>query len=242
MYDERFETSWVSDPLTARVWLEDQMPAGFRAEGNWQWDWSQKFRRTHSEPASGGTARHAFYDNNGVAVQKGDFLYALAWVDPEHPPQRIVLELNIGDGWKYRAYWGQKGDDPEGPHHRKIGPLPRWVSGCGWSFRFVLSSSKASGSMERRSWSIAARCGGTQLDFPRGARFKTASLPSRGAAPLEAVSENVWIARVPVEKNEAYTIELKNARGYGNLPLEDYRIRLSRIRRRSFAWSSRTAM
>ncbi len=41
-----------------------------------------------------------------MAVKSGDTLYAYSYLDPDHPPQAVMLQWNDGD-WNQRAYWGQ---------------------------------------------------------------------------------------------------------------------------------------
>ncbi len=41
-----------------------------------------------------------------MAIKSGDTLYAYIYLDPNNPPQEVMLQWNDGD-WNQRAYWGQ---------------------------------------------------------------------------------------------------------------------------------------
>ncbi len=59
-----------------------------------------------------------------MAVKSGDTLYGYIYLDPDHPPQAVMLQWHDGD-WHQRAYWGTNGTTSR----RYMGRLP--ASG-GW--------------------------------------------------------------------------------------------------------------
>ena len=117
-----------------QVWIDGQLPAGARAEGDWQFVEEPVFSGTR---ASKGTARgrdqHFFTGaSDPLVVSEGDVLFAHVYLDPQDPPQQIMMQWNDGS-WDHRAYWGgdyidwgQRGT----PSRREMGPLPdagQWV-------------------------------------------------------------------------------------------------------------------
>src|SRR5690606_7040060 len=67
-----------------------------------------------------------------LGISEGDRLFAYVYLDPDNPPQEIMLQWNDGS-WEHRAFWG--GDhitwgQPNTPSRRAIGALPepgKWV-------------------------------------------------------------------------------------------------------------------
>ena len=55
-------------------------------------------------------------------------LFAYVWLDPQNPPQAIMLQFYDGKRWDHRAYWGgdlcEAKGDRDAPHHRYRGELP----------------------------------------------------------------------------------------------------------------------
>jgi hypothetical protein len=70
-----------------------------------------------------------------LRIHDGDVLYSYVWLNPENPPQQIMLQFHHEKStWSHRASWGAdfipygKGSDNDA--HRKMGPLPaagQWV-------------------------------------------------------------------------------------------------------------------
>lgn len=69
-----------------------------------------------------------------VAIEDGDRLFANIYLDPENPPEQIMLQFNAGESWNHRAWWGidripfGRGGSPAG--HFSAGELPatgEWV-------------------------------------------------------------------------------------------------------------------
>lgn len=70
-----------------------------------------------------------------ITLDEGTTLYAYVWLDPQNPPQAVMLQFHDGTNWDHRAYWGEDrirfgGIGNDTPGHRPQGPLPtlgEWV-------------------------------------------------------------------------------------------------------------------
>lgn len=121
------------------VWIEDAAPPGANLQGDSPWE----FVEGPDHPVHSGTrsthrkadalSQHFFTDAAPtLRIGAGDKLFAWVRLNPENPPQTIMLQFNDGS-WSHRAFWGAdsipwgSGDNPD---HRNLGPLPaagEWV-------------------------------------------------------------------------------------------------------------------
>lgn len=123
------------------VWIEDDAPPGAQLQGNTPWKWVNKaefavFSGERATTRSGeGVTQHFFTGANpGLKIGEGDKLFAYVYLDPQKPPEGVMLQFNDGS-WEHRAFWGEDkinfgGSDPTTPNHLKMGPLPelgKWV-------------------------------------------------------------------------------------------------------------------
>jgi hypothetical protein len=117
------------------VWIDDALPAGAApgADGGDGWNWID----SNPTPFSGGLAHQSdigegfhehYFDwaSDTLAVNTGDKLFVYVYLDPDNPPQEIMLCWNDGC-WEHRAYWGANlipygADGTSG--RLSIGPLP----------------------------------------------------------------------------------------------------------------------
>ena len=130
-----------STELTDFVWIDDAQANGGRTEGTWEFvgkDKAPVFSKLYSRKQTaetGKTVQHAFRGaNRTFTLAEGDQLFAYIWIDPESPPETIMLQWNDGT-WNHRAFWGEDkinfgeiGSDT--PAHKPMGPLPavgEWV-------------------------------------------------------------------------------------------------------------------
>ena len=137
------ENESVPNEPTEVVWIDDELPAGARAQGNW------KYETRKSEDESGkivfsglkaslgkagnGFAQHFFTDASlQLQVGPDDTLFAHVYLDPKDPPRQIMLQFNDGN-WEHRAYWGANeinfGPDNT-PARLRLGDLPEtgaWI-------------------------------------------------------------------------------------------------------------------
>ena len=115
---------------------------GGRTEGTWEFVgkneapvFSKRLsRRQIAAPEQ--TIQHGFRNaHRKFTVAEGDRLFAYVWLDPEAPPETVMLQWNDGT-WNHRAFWGadkinlgEIGSDT--PAHKPMGPLPtlgEWVA------------------------------------------------------------------------------------------------------------------
>ncbi len=118
------------------VWLEDELPAGAKAEGGWTFATSPEpvySGEKSSTRTATGLSQHFFQDaKEPLVVADGQTLFTYVYLDPENPPQEIMLQWNDGS-WEHRAYWGDNkidwGKDDQ-VSRKRIGDLPpvgQWV-------------------------------------------------------------------------------------------------------------------
>jgi hypothetical protein len=121
------------------VWIDDDLPAGAKPQGNSPWEWVAKGDRPvySGERASVRTAeglsQHFFTDAApGLKIGEGDKLFAYVYLDPANLPKEIMLQWNDGS-WEHRARWGEDlipWGTPDSPSRLAIGSLPEagiWV-------------------------------------------------------------------------------------------------------------------
>jgi hypothetical protein len=129
---EYVEPEQPTEPTTSApreiVWIEDEVPAGARAEGGWQFvDSPVHSGKKASKRTAEGLSQHFFTGaSEPLRVAEGDRLFAYVYLDPANPPKQIMMQFNDGS-WEHRAFWG--GDHIEWgqldtPSRRAMGPLP----------------------------------------------------------------------------------------------------------------------
>jgi hypothetical protein len=136
-----------ANPLEPKeyVWIEDDLPAGAKPQGNWEFVAKADKPVFSGEKASTRTAeglsQHFFTEASpGLRVGEGDRLFAYVFLDPARPPKEIMMQWNDGT-WEHRATWG---DDviPWGsansPSRFGMGPLPE----CGQWVRLEVEAAK----------------------------------------------------------------------------------------------------
>ena len=104
---------WSELDRRDQVWVDDDVPPGAReldqGEG-WQWSTAgpRPFlgARSHVGGPAAGIHQHYFSGAPlAPAVAADDVLFATAWLDPEQPPDEVMLQW-FTDGWEHRAFWG----------------------------------------------------------------------------------------------------------------------------------------
>ncbi len=114
---EGFDYSEPDSPVDERlpgrelVWIEDELPAGHLLDGS---DYEWVTEPVHSgeramKRTSSGLQQHFFTDADlRLRVGAGDRLFAWVLLDPEDPPDEIMLQFNDDGlaGWDHRAFWG----------------------------------------------------------------------------------------------------------------------------------------
>ncbi len=123
------------------VWLDDTLPRqaspdGSEGAASWHWVASPQpvlSGRLASEQTAGGFGQHFFTNSHErLTVIAGDKFFAHVYLDPQNPPQTVMLQFNNGN-WEHRAYWGANAIDSgtdKTPSRLSQGPLPpagRWA-------------------------------------------------------------------------------------------------------------------
>ena len=140
-WENEIRSQLVSTEPTDFAWVDDVQSNGGRTEGTWKFVgrneapvFSKQFSRQQIA-APDKTVQHYFHGaKRTFTLAEGDKLFAYVWLDPETPPETIMLQWNDGD-WNQRAFWGEDkisfGEiGTDAPDHRPMGPLPetgKWV-------------------------------------------------------------------------------------------------------------------
>ena len=131
----------TSTEPTDFAWVDDAQANGGRNQGTWTFVgkdeapvFSELLSRRQTAEA-GKTVQHAFQGaNRKFTLAENDQLFAYIWIDPESPPETIMLQWNDGN-WNHRAFWGEDkiefgGIGNDAPDHKPMGSLPtmgEWV-------------------------------------------------------------------------------------------------------------------
>ncbi len=118
------------------VWVEDAIPPGAKAQGDWKWvaapDPVRSGEKASTRTATG-LSQHFFEGaSEPLTIDEQQVFFVSVYLDPENPPKEIMLQWNDGS-WEHRAYWGSNeidwGKDATASRKR-IGDLPtagQWV-------------------------------------------------------------------------------------------------------------------
>ncbi|MFM7868528.1 MAG: hypothetical protein ACKPHU_30290, partial [Planctomycetaceae bacterium] len=94
---------------TEFVWIDDELPAGAKPEGNTPWEFVTKenFPVLSGTKAATRTATDLsqhFFTGASPTLKIGadDRLFAWVWLDPKNPPKTVMLQFNDG-AWEHRA-------------------------------------------------------------------------------------------------------------------------------------------
>jgi hypothetical protein len=104
---------WSERDVHDAVWVDEDAPAGANeldAGEGWQWitDDPRPFQglRAHLGPLTPGVHQHYFSGApQNPQVASGDVLFATVWLDPDTPPEEIMLQW-FAENWEHRAFWG----------------------------------------------------------------------------------------------------------------------------------------
>ena len=122
------------------TWVDDVLPAGAvpGSDGGDGWNWVSSNPTPLSgtmanQSSSAGLHQHYFWGaTKTLQINAGEMLYAYVYLDPNNPPNEIMLQWNDGS-WEHRAFWGVNMIDygtTSTPGRRFMGTMPvagRWV-------------------------------------------------------------------------------------------------------------------
>jgi len=119
------------------VWMEDEVPAGYKAQGspNFVGEGHPVFsgRKALRRKASEGVQEVFESSTPALTVPQNARLFAHVYLDPKDPPKQVMLQFNTGD-WEHRAVWGDieaiKWGEKGKASRRHLGALPKlgeWV-------------------------------------------------------------------------------------------------------------------
>ena len=133
----RYAAAKSIEPVRAeRVWVdddEDLQAETKTADRVAPWPFieepvhSGKLAREQQSP---GLIQHYFHQTKAPRrLTAGDELYTWVWLDPENPPQTVMLQFHDSGNWEHRAYWGADkivhgGIGNDTPAHKRLGDLP----------------------------------------------------------------------------------------------------------------------
>ncbi len=212
-----------------RAWFEDKVPSGTTTGGSWEWTTLTR-RPVHTEKGSYGLYGHWFEgDPVGLAVGKGDVLYAYVYLPAQEAPLMVALEWNDGkrrkDGspapaaWNHRAFWGSdllKDGKPGTPSRFRAGDLPaagRWVRLEVPAARVGLEGEVLRG--------VAFKMYGGQASWGRTGTVQVLepSVKVVESYPMKRIDDEHWSGRFPLRpRSEAdrpeFRVELTSSQGF----------------------------
>ncbi|MGI9458222.1 MAG: PSD1 and planctomycete cytochrome C domain-containing protein [Aeoliella sp.] len=171
------------------VWIDDAQETGGKSSGEWNFV-TADHGPIHSQlksrrQSSGGLVQHFFIDAKQVVQVAADTrFFAWVYLDPEDPPQAIMLQFNDGS-WDHRAVWGSddisfglRTEDWDG--YRRSGELPaagKWI-------RLEVDANKVGLATDRAVNGMAFTQYGGLAYWDRSGWVTSSSLPSAVAAGL----------------------------------------------------------
>jgi len=116
------------------AWVDDAQENGGRTVGAWRFVSAAggpvlHGARSRLQEGSAAIVQHYFEGaERAVTLGRGDRFYAWVWIDPDRPPDTVMLQLHAGS-WEHRAFWGADaisfgGIGSDTPGHRPHGALP----------------------------------------------------------------------------------------------------------------------
>jgi hypothetical protein len=106
-----WQLGWSEVDQLDQVWVDDETPAGATLAGDnegWDWRGDNVFtgKLSHQSVLRQGMHQHYFYGAaTPLAVNYQDSLFAMVFLDPDNPPDEVMLQWHSPADW-VRAYWG----------------------------------------------------------------------------------------------------------------------------------------
>ena len=132
------ELAATTEPVDV-TWVDDEQANGGSTEGRWDFvgpeDGPVTSGKLARRQSGSGIVQHFFHGARRRATPgEGDRFFAWVWLDPDDPPETVMLQWNDGS-WEHRIWWGEDrisfgGIGNDTPGHRRMGPLPptgEWV-------------------------------------------------------------------------------------------------------------------
>ncbi len=127
--------------LQAAIWVDDQQSNGGTTRDNWTFvegkDGTPVHSGSYSRRQRGEAIVQHFFQgaDRTLTIGEGDRLYAWLYLDPQAPPEQVMLQFHLNGSWEHRAVWGADrisfgGIGTDGDHRRHMGELPKageWV-------------------------------------------------------------------------------------------------------------------
>ena len=111
-----------------RIWFSDEMPAGAKVQGKWEFDEALVGSRGHTDALNAAAHAHGFERApTPFEVLSGESLIAYIYLDPEQMPETVMLKFHDGKNWEHRAFWGADkiGEGKlDTPSRHRVGDLP----------------------------------------------------------------------------------------------------------------------
>ncbi len=142
-FSARKDAPRAPDDARAPVqWVDEEQANGGKTEGLWDFVGEADGAPVHSGATSrrqegSGPVQHFFHGGSRpLYLSSGDRFYAWVYIDPETPPEEIMLQFHVTghDAWEHRAKWGADklpwGGGADVAAHRQKGDLPargEWV-------------------------------------------------------------------------------------------------------------------
>jgi hypothetical protein len=208
-----------------RVWFEEQIPGGAKADFNWQLVEKQQ-RTAHTMPAEVEIDQFGYSHSFQVApvafqVQRGDHLFTYVYLPQESKPQAIMLQWHDGTTWEHRAYWGAdkiKLGKPDTASRRHIGPLP---AAGQWARLEVPAEAVDLQGKSLRGMSFTLSGGQCFWSRSGAVRMEEQIMVPVQRFAMKPGEGNLWSGTFPLHGTGLYRAELRNELGHANKPMKE---------------------
>jgi hypothetical protein len=205
-----------------RVWFEDKAPAEATEGGTWNQIKKEK-RSAHTEPYAIGEHGHWFQgDAAGFAVQPGDVLFTYVFIDPQTPPEEILLQWNDGTGWEHGATWGA-----DLIHQGRLGAASRRLMGkqlpAGGQWVRLEVPAKDVDLEGKTIHGMAFKLSGGQCWWGKSGAVRTEEPPYlvEKTYPMHSEEAGRWTGRLPLVGKGLFRAEMRNKEGHANKPMAE---------------------
>ncbi len=243
--DERLKTIAYTDPATQKplppaketeiVWIEDDFPAGAKAQHNAntpETQWGTAANGNHVFSGKRALKRSAtglaqdFYSGGAAPFDapQGAKFFLHVFLDPANPPEAVMLQIHTGK-WESRAVWGNPDaisyGQPSSPSRFGAGALPepgKWA-------RLEVEASAIDIKPGDKITGVAFTLhGGTAWFDHMGvtARIAPATDPAQSLAAWQKLNDGKDAPGVPAEINKLLKDGAKKRKAEGEKKLRDY--------------------